>query len=127
MKRAVCFLMLVPCITLAMVGCEDAHENAQAKSGPEFSQQVTEAIQDLADRLGVTSGEVVLVREETVTWRDGSLGCPKKGMMYTQALVEGTLVVLRVAGRDYQYRSGKGRTLVFCENLQKPLPGPSAD
>ena len=31
-----------------------------------------------------------------MTWTDGSLGCPQKGMSYTQALVEGELLLLRV-------------------------------
>lgn len=119
--------LILPCLVFLLSGCEGGQESTQVDPGPKFSEQASLAIVDLSGRLSVPSGEIVIVKESSVTWRDGSMGCPKEGMMYTQALVEGTLVVLRVAGRDYQYRSGKGRTLVFCENLQKPLPGPSAD
>ena len=127
MKKVVCYLIFVPCLIFTVVACKGTHENAQAESEPEFSQPVTEAVQDLANRLGVSSEEIVLVKEESVTWRDGSLGCPKANMMYTQALIEGALIVLRVDGRDYQYHSGNGRESVFCETPEKPMSRPSAD
>jgi len=90
------------------------------ESVPEFSEQATEAIRDLAGRLGVPSGEITVAKETSVTWRNGSLGCPKEGMMYTQALVEGSLIVLRVDGTNYQYHSAKGRAPFLCENPEKP-------
>ena len=62
-----------------------------------------------------------------VTWRDGSLGCPKPGMMYTQALVEGALIVLRLEGREYSYHSGAGKPPFYCENPVSPASGPSAE
>jgi hypothetical protein len=107
--------------------CEGRQENTQAEFTAEVSRQTTEAIQDLSGRLGIPSGEVQSVSETRVTWRDGSLGCPKEGMMYTQALVKGTLMVLRVDGRDYQYHSGQGRASFYCENPVSPAPKSSAD
>lgn len=35
------------------------------------------------------------LREEHVTWNDGSLGCPVPGKYYTQALVEGWCIWLQ--------------------------------
>ena len=118
------FLMVV---VFLLSSCEGRQESRQAEFAPEVSQQTTEAVQDLSGRLGIPSGEVQAVSEKRVTWRDGSLGCPKEGMMYTQALIEGTLIVLRVEGRDYQYHSGQGRAPFYCENPVGPASKSSVD
>lgn len=74
------------------------------------------AVADLAQRLGVTPEEVTVAASEAVTWRDGSLGCAEPDMMYTQALVEGTRIVLEVAGERYEYHAGGNRPAFLCEN-----------
>ena len=73
---------------------------------------------DLSGR-GVT-GEVTVVSAESVTFSDGSLGCPQPGVSYTQAQVEGMRVVVEVAGQSYDYRFGRGDTPRLCE---QPRPG----
>ena len=55
---------------------------------------VTPARADLARRLGVDPDDLEVISAEEVTWPDGSLGCPEPGMSYTQALVDGSKVVL---------------------------------
>ena len=50
-------------------GCESGLESEEVQSIPEFSQPITEAIQDLSGRLGIQSGEIKVVSEENVTWR----------------------------------------------------------
>jgi hypothetical protein len=88
---------------------------------------ITAAIADLSQRIGVSSADIEIMTEKSVTWPDGSMGCPKEGMMYTQALVEGTLIVLRVDGKNYQYHSGKDRPPFYCENPEKPAAKPGVD
>ena len=91
--------------------------------GSTENQLVLSAKEDLSKRLGIQMGEIMLLSMEEVTWRDGSLGCPKPGMQYTQALVNGTLIVLSVDGRQYRYHSGRGGTPFLCENKpDPPLP-----
>lgn len=114
-------------IVFLLSGCEGRQESEQAEFAPEVSRQTTEAIQDLSRRLGIPSGEIQAVSEKRVTWRNGSMGCPKEGMMYTQALVEGTLIILQAEGRNYQYHSGHGRAPFYCENPVGPASGPSVD
>jgi hypothetical protein len=74
---------------------------------------VTAAVDDLAGRLGIKPDAVTVVAAQAVTWPDGSLGCPEPGMMYTQVLVDGTLVVLEAGGRRYEYHGGD--PLFLCE------------
>lgn len=55
-----------------------------------------------------------LVSAEAVTWRDGALGCPRPGMQYTQALVDGMQVIVEAGGQQYDYRFGTGDTPRLC-------------
>ncbi|MCA9997295.1 MAG: hypothetical protein KDE56_16165 [Anaerolineales bacterium] len=79
-----------------------------------------DAAQDLSQRLGVDISEVEIVQAVSAEWRDGSLGCPKPGMMYAQVLTSGYQIMLRVAGKDYFYHTNGTNSFVFCENA-KPL------
>lgn len=87
----------------------------ETDSSPQHPPAVAEAVKDLAQRLGVEESEIELVSQEEVTWRDGSLGCAEPGMSYTQALVDGSRILLRVDGEDYEYHSGGDRPAFLCE------------
>ena len=71
---------------------------------------------EAAERAGVEADEVAIITAEAVTWSDGSLGCPEPGMMYTQALVEGSRITLRAGDRTYEYHAGGQRAPFYCEN-----------
>lgn len=70
-------------------------------------------VADLAAR--DAAGEPTIVSAESVTWQDGSLGCPEPGTSYTQALVEGMRVVVEAGGATYDYRFGRSDSPVLCE------------
>ena len=78
---------------------------------------------DLVKRLGVDAAQVSVVSSAEVMWRDGSLGCPEPGMHYTQALVNGSRIVLESGGKQYHYHSGPSRPPFLCENPQPPVGG----
>jgi hypothetical protein len=80
------------------------------------SPNVQAAVEDLAAALDMDPTEVEVVAVEEVTWRDGSRGCAQPGTMYTQALIEGSRITLRVAGTDYEYHSGGSRPPSLCEH-----------
>jgi hypothetical protein len=81
-------------------------------------EPVAQAMADLAAEVGTDAIE--LVSYEQVTWRDGSLGCPQPGRMYTQALVEGYRVTLRVDGETVYYHGATGQPPIRCDH---PAPG----
>lgn len=84
--------------------------------------QVSEAMTDLAGRLGITPAQIEVVSVEAVVWPDGSLGCPQPEMLYPQVLQEGMRIRLAVAGVIYQYHSGGRRAPFLCENPTEPAP-----
>lgn len=69
----------------------------------------------LQARLG-GSADIATTSVENVTWPDGSMGCPKAGMNYTQSLVEGYRVVLESNGRQYAFHGRKGSDPFYCAN-----------
>jgi hypothetical protein len=82
---------------------------------------VTAAVEMLAEAEGVAPDDIEVIGFEEVVWRDGSIGCPIEGMMYTQALVDGTRVALGLDGEVYLYHvEGSGEPFL-CEHPAEPL------
>jgi hypothetical protein len=69
---------------------------------------------DAAQRIGVAVDQVKVLTVESVTWSDGSLGCPEQGMMYTQALARGHRVRVDAGGTILVYHAGAQQTFVQC-------------
>ena len=86
---------------------------------------VKQAKEDLGSRLGINLDEIELIFFEAVTWRDGSLGCPKPGMGYNQVLIEGHRMQLRAGDQVYHYHSGSNETPFLCESPVEPLSTPT--
>ena len=74
---------------------------------------VTAAKQDAVAR-GAPAQAITVQSAQRVTWRDGSLGCPEPQMQYTQALVPGWRVILRVGDATYDYHATANGHLILC-------------
>ena len=88
---------------------------------PELDDMVDEAVADLADRLSVSADDVTVALVQSVTWSDGSMGCPEQGMFYTQALVDGVRIELTVDGTSYWYHQGGTNPARLCADPGEPL------
>lgn len=90
---------------------------------------VDQAITDLADRLGIERSEIEIVSVEEVDWPDGSIGCPQPGMVYTQAIVNGSKIVLRYEDVEYDYHQGGGGDVFYCppDRAEVGAPPPPID
>ncbi|MGQ9876807.1 MAG: hypothetical protein ACUVSL_16325 [Chloroflexus sp.] len=94
---------------------------------PNLASLIDQAKQDLAQRLGVDVSAVEVAQVAAVTWPDGSLGCPRPGMAYTQELIDGVFVQLRVGDQLYNYHGDGRQPLFLCDaqfgpQSQRPLP-----
>lgn len=81
---------------------------------------------DAARAWQLADSTTLQVSAEDVTWGDGSLGCPRPGMAYTQALVPGWRVVVRVAGRDVVYHASRRGQWLLCPMGRAAPPAPGA-
>lgn len=77
---------------------------------------------DAASRIGVPTGDLVPVKAAGVVWNDGSLGCPKPGESYTQALVNGYWVIVVAGDRPLDYRASSSGFFFLCLS-----PGPGGN
>lgn len=77
-------------------------------------------VADAARQIGIGEDEIEVVRAESITWNDGSLGCPEPGMMYTQALVDGYRVVVDADGQELDYRVDSSGGFRICDS---PIEG----
>jgi hypothetical protein len=83
---------------------------------------LADVLADASTLTGLPITELVVLRDQAVTWPDGSLGCPEPGVVYTQALVPGYWVVLDAGGEPLDYRVGAGGTFVRCDDALVAAP-----
>ena len=96
---------------------------------PAFSdlqKLIEKAKEDLAQRLSVPVNQINVVDAQEVLWPDSSLGCPEKGMAYTQVLTPGYLIRLESGGQEFEYHASR-KTFIYCVNPSPPVPGASPD
>lgn len=89
-------------------------------------QSIIEAVlADAVERTGLGRDALEVLGAEAVTWPDGSLGCPRPGMEYTQALVPGYRIRVRAGERTLDYHANRRGYWILCPDgaAQDPLPG----
>lgn len=101
---------------------ERVSEPPQPVLGEAPAELVAQIREDVIRRSGADPSTVKLIRDESVTWSDGSLGCPRPGEVYTQVLVAGFWIVFDVAGRQFDYRSDRRGSFRLCEGRRPSEP-----
>jgi hypothetical protein len=94
---------------------------------PAIEPLVRAAIEDLAQRLGTPSNQIVVTEASRVVWPNSSLGCPQPGMVYAEVITPGFLIILMVGGEDYEYHTSTVTEVLYCEYPTPPIPGTPAD
>lgn len=95
----------------------DSTQMAPSQTPPASDLQslIENARADLAQRLSIPVTQINLVEAVSVTWPDGSLGCPQPDMLYTQVQVDGLRIRFSVGDHIYEYHSGGRRAPFLCE------------
>lgn len=83
------------------------------------------ALEDAAKRSGLPLAQLRVIEATSVTWPDGSLGCPQDGMGYTQALVRGYRILIQAGEVVLDYHAGSSGKPFHCpsERSTPPLAG----
>lgn len=121
-------------LALALAGCAAGTGGMAAPAAPGsgpgspvvtpgLESIIASATRDAAARLAVDPADIEVLRAERVTWSDGSLGCPAPDRMYTQALVPGYRVLLRISGQVLDYHAAANGPPVLCppERALEPI------
>ena len=72
---------------------------------------------DAAQRTAADPSAIQVVQATSTTWNDGSLGCPERGVMYTQAIVDGYRLIVEANGQKLDYRVPVQGGFKICEGL----------
>ncbi len=90
---------------------------------PEWVELAEKASADAEQRTGVAAADWRVKEVTPVTWRDGSLGAPEPGHMYTMALVPGFRIVLENNGREMRYHTSRAHVKFVAPGLDSPGRG----
>jgi hypothetical protein len=120
---------LLVCSGVLLLACAapaQVESPAMTVKGPPSLQSVVEAV--LNDAVKVTGRDrdaLDVLSAESVTWPDGSLGCPQPELMYTQALVPGFRVRIKAGERVLDYHASQQGRWILCpaHASQDPVPG----
>ncbi|TDE94794.1 hypothetical protein EXU48_08325 [Occultella glacieicola] len=110
-----------PSGTTEPTGSEEPTDDDTDDPGDDVDPAVSAAVDDLAERLDVAADDIEAGSLESVTWRDGAIGCPVPDQAYTQALVEGRRLILTSGGEEYAYHGAGEDPLVYCETPEEPF------
>jgi hypothetical protein len=94
---------------------------AQKWNKVETDAAVTLARETVAARFSVPLDQIRTITVSPAQWRDSSLGCPERGMIYTPALSSGYVLILRDGEREHVVHVGGGRA-VICNSKPDPKP-----
>lgn len=86
---------------------------------PDETEMIQAAIKDLSRRLLTPEETIDVVETRSVEWPDGSIGCPEEGIVYTQATIQGTQVLLGSDGKIYDYHAGDDGEIFLCPSDEK--------
>lgn len=90
---------------------------------PQQNKLIEAAARDLNTLTDVPVDEIKLISAVAVTWPNGGLGCPEEGMSYTEAQVEGMMVILGAGGKEFTYHTDGGNQFVLCDNGKRISSG----
>jgi hypothetical protein len=113
----------LPTPTIPLLSQTQGDNSQMTPISPGLPDLLEKAKEDLAEKLSIPVAEISILKATGVIWPDSSLGCPLKGMFYTQVLTPGYLILLEFADKKYEYHADKGTNVIYCTNPTAPVPG----
>jgi len=110
-------------MALAMAIWPVVSVSAQQAGRPE-AEAAALAQRTLAARLSLPIAEIRIVSVSQAEWRDSSLGCPQRGMVYRPVLTSGYKVRLRDVEREHVVHVAGGHA-VICSSQAAPKLSPA--
>ena len=110
--------------TSSLVPADSVAKGTGARPHADVSleQNIAAARTDLAQRLSVTEADIELLQARSVNWGSSAIGCPATHLNYTQAIVPGTLLLLKANGVVHRYHGREGRDLFYCPKERAKAP-----
>jgi hypothetical protein len=84
---------------------------------PDADKMVRLSIEHLSQQLSISADQISVTNVTPITWRDASLGCPKRGVDYIRVETPGYNIVLESGGKAYTYHTDLAERVVLCDAL----------
>jgi hypothetical protein len=81
---------------------------------PDAAGAVDAARQAAVSHLGIGPDQLQVSQVEAHQWPDSSLGCPQPGLLYSQIVTPGFLVVLSSGTHQLEYHTDMRSRVVLC-------------
>jgi len=131
MKRSAIVLPLSVTIAVLLPGAAAPAERQPVTNDSarpmttDLKAMVEAALDDAARRTKIDRTKLTVLGAESVTWSDGSLGCPAPCMAYTQALVPGYRIRIQAGAEVLDYHAGRRGVPVLCPAGRSIEPVPN--
>ena len=66
------------------------------------------------DKFSIAADAVTVGEVTPMTWPDASLGCPKKGVLYIQAVTPGFQILLEANQHVFTFHTNENDLVVLC-------------
>jgi hypothetical protein len=90
-----------------------------SSSSPDAQAAVDAALRDAAAHLGVSVADLKVEQVEEREWADSSLGCPRPGIMHSQIITHGFLIVISAPAntgvKTLEYHTDARGRVVLCK------------
>jgi len=87
---------------------------------PGVQELIERAKADLAQRLSISQSMISIIETKETSWRDGSLGCPQPGIVYSKFPTPGYIVKLGYGSNEFEYHVSIHGDTLYCENPSPP-------
>lgn len=82
---------------------------------PDPATAIQAALTDAETSLGIPGDQLHVVQVVPRDWPDSSLGCPQPGLMYSQIVTPGFLIVISSYNRQLEYHTDARSRVVLCQ------------
>ena len=82
---------------------------------PDSQAAVDAALNDAAAHLGVNRDQLQVDQVEAREWGDSSLGCPRPGLLYSQIVTAGFLIIISTGPKQLEYHTDSRGRVVLCK------------
>jgi hypothetical protein len=96
-----------------LLAAQEPPGQASVDVAKERQQAVARARTQLAVKLGVEPGDILVESAKQARWPNSALGCPEGGRMYAQVVTDGWAVLLKAKGAVHEVHVA-GRRAVIC-------------
>jgi hypothetical protein len=87
-----------------------------SNESPDPQPAVTNALRDAASHLNVGEDQLHVDQVEPRQWPDSALGCPQPGIMYSQIVTPGFLIIISTRnGKRLEYHANARGDVRLCE------------